>query len=45
VKTYVAAGEALSKKEIGDETQFTTNIGGKNSLGFRFVKFHSQVGI
>jgi hypothetical protein len=29
VKTYVAAGEAQRKKEIGDETQFTTNISGK----------------
>jgi hypothetical protein len=45
VKTNVAEGEALRKKEKGAETQFTTNIGGKNSLGFRFVKFHSQVGI
>jgi hypothetical protein len=32
--TYVAAVEALRKKERGDdETQFTTNIGGKTSLG------------
>jgi len=31
VKTYVAAAvEALRKKERGDETQFTTKIGGKN---------------
>jgi hypothetical protein len=30
VKTYVAAVEALRKKERGDETQFTTKIGGKN---------------
>jgi hypothetical protein len=29
VKTYVAAVEALRKKERGDETQFTTKIGGK----------------
>jgi hypothetical protein len=27
VKTYVAAVEALRKKERGDETQFTINIG------------------
>jgi hypothetical protein len=33
VKTYVAAAEALRKRERGDETQFTTNIGGKTSLG------------
>jgi len=31
--TYVAVVEALRKKERGDETQFTTNIGGKTSLG------------
>jgi hypothetical protein len=30
VKKYVAAVEALTKKERGDETQFTTKIGGKN---------------
>jgi hypothetical protein len=31
VKIYVAAAvEALRKKERGDETQFTTKIGGKN---------------
>jgi hypothetical protein len=33
VKIYVAAVEALKKKERGDETQFTTKIGGKSSLG------------
>jgi hypothetical protein len=33
VKIYVAAEEALRKKERGDETQFTTKIGGKTSLG------------
>jgi hypothetical protein len=33
VKIYVAALEALRKKERGDETQFTTKIGGKTSLG------------
>jgi hypothetical protein len=33
VKIYVAAVEALWKKERGDETQFTTKIGGKTSLG------------
>jgi hypothetical protein len=33
VKIYVAAVEALRKKERGDETQFTTKIGGKTSLG------------
>jgi hypothetical protein len=29
VKIYVAAVEALRKKERGDETQFTTKFGGK----------------
>jgi hypothetical protein len=33
VKIYVAAMKALRKKERGDETQFTTKIGGKTSLG------------
>jgi hypothetical protein len=33
VKIYVAAVEALRKKERGDETQFSTKIGGKTSLG------------
>jgi hypothetical protein len=32
VKIYVPAVEALRKKERGDETQFTTKIGGKTSL-------------
>jgi hypothetical protein len=33
VKIYVAAVEAFRKKERQDETQFTTKIGGKTSLG------------
>jgi hypothetical protein len=33
VKIYVAAVEALRKKERGDETQFTTKIDGETSLG------------
>ncbi len=33
LKIYVAAVEALRKKERGYETQFTTKIGGKISLG------------
>jgi hypothetical protein len=33
VKIYVAAVQALRKKETQDETQFTTKIGGKTSLG------------
>ncbi len=35
MKIYVAAVEALRKKERGDETQFTTKICGKISLGPR----------
>jgi hypothetical protein len=33
VKIYVAAVEALRKKERPDETQFTIKIAGKTSLG------------
>jgi hypothetical protein len=33
LKIYVAAVEALRKKERGYETQFTTKIGGKTSMG------------
>jgi hypothetical protein len=33
VKIYVAAVQALRKEETQDETQFTTKIGGKTSLG------------
>jgi hypothetical protein len=33
VKIYAAAVFALRKKERQDETQFTTKIGGKTSLG------------
>jgi hypothetical protein len=33
VRIYVAVAFALRKKERGDETQFTTKIGGKTSLG------------
>jgi hypothetical protein len=33
VKIYVAAVQELRKKETQDETQFTTKIGGKTSLG------------
>jgi hypothetical protein len=46
VKIYVAAVEALRKKERQDETEFTTKIGGKTSFGtllFRFVKFSFPV--
>jgi hypothetical protein len=32
VKIYVATMAALKEKEGGDETQFTTTIGGKISL-------------
>jgi hypothetical protein len=33
VNIYVTAVQALRKKETQDETQFTTKIGGKTSLG------------
>ncbi len=33
VRIYVVAMEALRKKERQDETQSTTKIGGKSSLG------------
>ncbi len=33
MKIYVAAVEALRKKERRDETRFTIKIGGKTSLG------------
>ncbi len=33
MKIYVAAVEALREKERQDETQFTTEISGKTSLG------------
>jgi hypothetical protein len=36
VKIYVPTVEALRKKERGDETQFTTKIGGKTNLGLRY---------
>ncbi len=35
VKIYVAPVEELRKKERRDETQFTTKIGGKTSLGLQ----------
>ncbi len=48
VKLYVAAVKELREKERGDETQFTTKIGKKNSFGpviIPFVKFGSQLSI
>jgi hypothetical protein len=36
VKIYVAGVQALKKNETQDETQFTTKIGGKTSLGPRY---------
>jgi hypothetical protein len=33
VKIYVTAVEELKKKERHDETEFTTKIGGRTSLG------------
>ncbi len=46
MKIYVAVVQVLRKKEARDETQFTTKIGGKTSLGpsyFLFVKFSFPV--
>jgi hypothetical protein len=46
VKIYAATLEVLRKKETRDETQFTTKIDGKTSLGpslFPFVKFSFPV--
>jgi hypothetical protein len=37
VKTYVAAVEALRKKEMQDETQSSTKIGGKTSFGSQLL--------
>jgi hypothetical protein len=36
MKIYVAVVETLGKKEKGDETQFTTKIGGETSLGSNY---------
>ncbi len=43
VKIYVAAVEALTKKERGDETQFTTKIGGKISLGPNYFVLYCKI--
>jgi hypothetical protein len=39
VKIYIEAVEALRQKERQDETQFTTKIGGKTSLGSSYFTF------
>jgi hypothetical protein len=39
VKLYEATVQALWKKETQDETQFTTKIGGKSSLGPSYFLF------
>jgi hypothetical protein len=36
---HAAAVEAVRKKERQDETQFTTQIGGKTSLGPSYFAF------
>jgi hypothetical protein len=36
MKIYVVAMEGFRKKERGDETQFTTKIGGKSNLGHSY---------
>jgi hypothetical protein len=46
VKIHVLAVQALRQKETQDETQYTTKIGGKTSLGpqlFPLVKFSFPV--
>ncbi len=48
MKIYVAALEALKKKERGDVTEFTTKIGGKTCWVpsyFVFINFHSPLHI
>ncbi len=45
-KIYVAAVAGAQEKETHDETQFTTKLGGKTSLGpsyFLLQNFHSQL--
>ncbi len=39
MKIYVAVVEALRQKETHDETQLTTKIGGKTSLGPQVISF------
>ncbi len=36
MKIHVAVVQALRKKETQDDTQFTTKIGGKSSLGTNY---------
>ncbi len=47
MKISVVAVEVLMKKERQDETQFTTKMGGKTSLGPSYfaLYFHSQLHI
>jgi len=48
LKIYVAAVEVLRRKERQDETQFTTKIAGKTSMGpsyFVLKNFHSQLSV
>jgi hypothetical protein len=53
VKIYVATVQALRKEEIQDETQFTTKIREKTSLGlshfifipsYTFMLYHAETG-
>ncbi len=45
MKIYVAAVEALRKKERQYETQSTTKIGGKTSLGpSHLMSYYAQTG-
>jgi hypothetical protein len=44
VKLYVeAVQQALRKKETQDETQFTTKIGGKTSLGPSYFLLYTKI--
>ncbi len=42
MKIFVAAVEALRKKERQDETQFTAKIAGKTSLGPSYFVFFAK---
>ncbi len=39
MKKYVAAVQVLRKNQPGDESEFTTKIGGKTNLGRNFLFF------
>ncbi len=43
VKKYVAAVKALRENERGDQTRFTTKIGGRTSLGFSYFVLYNFI--